>query len=319
MQKRDIAVVGASTGGVEALRLFVQNLPEDYPGTIFVVMHVGHVSLLPQILARSGAVPIVTAEDGMRYEPNRIYVAPPNRHLLIRDGQMKLSAGPRENSQRPAIDALFRSAARELRSRVAGVVLSGALDDGSAGLFAVKSRNGIAIVQDPKQAAAPDMPLNAMKNVSVDYVLPIAEIPPLLTRLARGEEGETENATEAGEMKLEKEDLVHEPPPSEKQISMACPDCEGPLYETAEGQLAHYQCNVGHAFSPLSLSAAHSEALERALWVAVRTLNERITLHRQMMKRERNSSQEALFRRLEESVKIAEQDVQLLRQIIERI
>ena len=320
MQRRDIAVVGASTGGVEALRIFVENLPADYPGTIFVTMHVGQVSLLPEILARSGKVPTSAAEDGVRYEPNHIYVAPPNRHLVINDGHMKLSAGAKENGHRPAVDALFRSAARELRSRVAGVVLSGALDDGAAGLFAVKSRNGLAIVQDPKEAAAPDMPLNAMKNVTVDYILPVAQIPSLLAELAHAEAGETEGGIEAGEMKLEKEELVSDPPSSLKQISMACPECDGPLYETAEGQLAHFQCNVGHAFSPLSLSATHGEALERALWVAVRTLNERITLHREMLrKNDRNAGQEALFRRLEESVKIAEQDVQLLRQIIERI
>jgi two-component system chemotaxis response regulator CheB len=186
-------------------------------------------------------------------------------------------------------------------------------------LFAVKSRNGVAIVQDPEEAAAPDMPLNAMKNVTVDYCLKIAEIAPLLAKLARGEAGETTAAVEAGEMELEKEDITSDPPPSTKQISMACPECSGPLYETKQGELAHFQCNVGHTFSPASLGAAHSEALERALWVAVRTLNERITLHREMLRRERNSGEEPLFVRLGESLKMAEHDVQLLRQIIERI
>ena len=319
MEKRDIAVVGASAGGIDALRQLVGNLPEDFAATIFVVLHIGPVSLLADILRRSSKVPVDVAEDGARYERNHIYVAPPNRHLLIQDGHMKLSAGPRENGHRPAVDPLFRSAARELRSRVAGVVLSGALDDGAAGLFAVKSRNGVAIVQDPKEAAAPDMPLSAMRHVSVDYCLPVAEIAEVLGKLSRGEAGETKSAVEPGEMKLTKDELVSDPPPSENQISMACPECDGPLYETKEGQLAHFQCNVGHAFSPLSLSAAHGEALERALWVAVRTLNERITLHREMLKRDRNSGEEPLFRRLEDSVRVAEQDVQLLRQIIERI
>jgi two-component system chemotaxis response regulator CheB len=183
----------------------------------------------------------------------------------------------------------------------------------------VKSRNGIAIVQDPKEAAAPDMPRNAMKNVTVDYCLPIAEIPPLLATLARGEAGAKEPAIDAGDTNPEKEGLVADPPSAERQISMACPECDGPLYESKDGHLAHFRCNVGHAYSPLSLSAKHGEALERALWVAVRTLNERITLHREMLKRDRNDGEDALFRRLAESVKIAEQDVQLLRQIIERI
>jgi two-component system chemotaxis response regulator CheB len=319
MEKRDIVVVGTSTGGVDALRQLIHALPEDFPGTIFSVMHIGEITLLPQILSRSTKIPVEAARHGLRYEPHHIYVAPSNRHLTLEDGHIKLSAGPRENGHRPGIDPLFRSAARELRSRVVGVVLSGALDDGSAGLFAVKARGGVAIVQDPQEAAAPDMPLNAIKNVRVDYCLPISEIAPLLGKLARGEAGETQSRVEAGEMEMEQEGIVKDPPPSEKQISMACPECEGPLYETAEGQLAHFRCNVGHAFSPLSLSRAHSEALERALWVAVRTLNERVTLHRQMLKRERNQGEEALFRRLEERLQTTEHDVQLLRQIIERL
>jgi two-component system chemotaxis response regulator CheB len=319
VEQRDIVVVGASTGGVDALRQLVQALPQDFPGTIFVAMHIGQITLLPEILSRSTQIRVEAAGNGVHYEPGHIYIAPPNRHLLIQDGQMKLSAGPRENGHRPAIDPLFRSAARELRSRVVGVILSGALDDGSAGLFAVKSRNGVAIVQHPEEAEAPDMPLNAMKNVSIDYCLTIAEIASLLDKLARGQAGERQSALEAGEMKLEKDEIVQDPPPSDKHIAMACPECEGPLYETTAGQLAHFQCNVGHAFSALSLSAAHSQALERALWVAVRTLNERVTLHRQMLRRQRNPGEDALVGRLEETLKTTEHDVELLRQIIERI
>lgn len=145
-------------------------------------------------------------------------------------------------------------------------MLSGALDNGSAGLFGVKSRNGVAIVQDPKEAAAPDMPLNAMRNVEVDYCLPVAEIPPLLMQLARGEAGENESAVDAGELKLHADELVSDPPPSERQISMACPDCNGPLYETKEGELAHFQCNVGHAYSAVSFErCARRSAGARAL------------------------------------------------------
>jgi two-component system chemotaxis response regulator CheB len=232
---------------------------------------------------------------------------------------MKLSAGPRENGHRPAVDALFRSAAREHRERVAGVILSGALDDGSAGLFAVKSRRGLAIVQDPQEAVAPDMPANAMHYVRVDHCLPVAEIPPLLAALAKEETAAPGEAAQGEDMILDKPPILSAPPPAARQISMTCPECNGPLYETTEGQLAHVQCNVGHVFSPLSLSEAHSQALERALWVAVRTLNERITLHREMMKRDRVAGEEELLRRLEGTVEIAEQDVQLLRQIIERI
>src|SRR3712207_248382 len=160
MPKRDIVVIGASAGGVEALQELVQGLPADYPGTIFVVVHTGPGSVLPEILARAGRLSALAAEHNVRYAPNHIYVAPPNRHLVISDGMMQLDAGARENGSRPSVDPLFRSAARTHRQRVVGVILTGTLDDGAAGLFAVKARGGIAIVQDPAEAAAPDMPLD---------------------------------------------------------------------------------------------------------------------------------------------------------------
>src|SRR3954463_12102894 len=187
MPKRDIVVVGTSAGGVEALQQLVEQLPADYPGTVFMVLPTGPTSILPEILGRAGKLRVAAAEHNVRYEPNRIYVAPPNRHLLINDGVMQLNPGPRENSSRPSIDPLFRSAARTHRSRVAGVILTGALDDGAAGLFAVKARGGLAIVQDPAEAAAPEMPLNAMRNMKVDHCLPLAEIAPLLSKIASDE------------------------------------------------------------------------------------------------------------------------------------
>jgi two-component system chemotaxis response regulator CheB len=319
VDRRDIVVIGASTGGIEALTKVVKSLPENFPGSIFVVMHIGPISLLPQILTRSTRLRTVSAQDGMRFEPGCIYVAPPNRHLLITDSEIKLSAGPRENGHRPAVDPLFRSASREHRSRVAGVILSGTLDDGAAGLFAVKSRNGVAIVQDPEDAFAADMPRNAMRNLSPDYVLPAEEISQVLLRLAQGEAGARQPREEKMSMESETEMPLQDPPPAEEHIALACPECSGPLYEKKDGPVTRFQCNVRHSYSPLSLSAAHDEALERALWVAVRTLNERITLHRQMLRRERNEGEEVLFHRMEDSVKMAEQDVTLLRQIIERI
>jgi two-component system chemotaxis response regulator CheB len=184
MPKRDIVVIGASTGGVEALQQLVELLPADYPGAIFIVMHTGPGSILPEILSRAGKIRAVSAEHDAPYERNCIYIAPPDRHLVINDGVMQLDAGPRENGSRPSIDPLFRSAARTHRERVAGVILTGKLDDGSAGLFAVKARGGLAIVQEPTEAAAPDMPLNAMRNMTVDHCLPLSEIATLLTRIA---------------------------------------------------------------------------------------------------------------------------------------
>jgi two-component system chemotaxis response regulator CheB len=323
MAKRDIVVIGASTGGVEALQQLVELLPGDYPGVIFVVMHTGPGSVLPEILSRAGKLRAVSAEHSVRYEPNCIYIAPPDRHLLINDGVMQLDAGPRENGSRPSIDPLFRSAARTHRERVAGVILTGKLDDGSAGLFAVKARGGLAIVQEPTEAASPDMPLNAMRNMTVDHCLPLAKIAALLTKIASDENGSDEVSSDA--MKEERSDLVDppelmkSPPPNETQIPLACPECSGALYETKEGEIAHFMCHVGHSFSPMALSEAHKEVLERALWTAVRTLNERVMMHRQFLRRERNASEEILFRRFQESAAGAERDVELLRDIISRI
>jgi two-component system chemotaxis response regulator CheB len=323
MPKRDIVVIGASAGGVQALQEIVQNVPADYPGTIFIVLHTGTSSILPDILSRAGQLRAVMAEHNAHYEPNRIYVAPPNRHLLINDGVMQLYLGPRENGSRPSVDPLFRSAARTYRSRLVGVILTGTLDDGSAGLFAVKARGGVAIVQDPAEAVAPEMPLNAMRNVQVDYCVPIRDVAPLLAQLATTDAPASEPDVRA--MNEEKKELVEppqwikEPPPSERQISLACPECSGALYEERQGNAAHFMCHVGHSFSPQSLSEAHKEALERALWAAVRTLNERVTMHRQFLRRQRNAGEEELFKRFEESAASAERDVELLREVISRI
>jgi two-component system chemotaxis response regulator CheB len=266
------------------------------------------------------------AEDNARYEPNCIYVAPPNRHLLIHDGVMKLDAGPRENGSRPSIDPLFRSAARTHRQRGVGVILSGTLDDGSAGLFAVKARGGIAIVQDPSDAESPEMPLNALRNVKADYCLPLAEISPVLAELASKElpggepdQEKQKNMSESRRDLLAPPGLMKEPPSDETALSLVCPECGGVLFEQKDGEFAHFLCHVGHSFSPMTLTEAHKDVLERALWTAVRTLNERVLMHRQFLRRQRNAGEEALFKRFEESAASAERDVQLLREIIARI
>ena len=182
---RDIIVIGASTGGVEALCTLLRAFPRDLPASLFVVVHIGAASALGSILDRCGTIPVVEAREGDKIERGRVYVAPSDRHLLLNNGQVSLSRGPRENRHRPAVDPLFRSAARTYRDRVIGVVLTGALDDGSAGLFAIKSRGGIAVVQDPFEAVEPGMPQSAIRSVDVDHCLPLAKIPSLLIKLTR--------------------------------------------------------------------------------------------------------------------------------------
>jgi two-component system chemotaxis response regulator CheB len=185
---RDVIVVGASAGGVEALAELARGLPADLPAALFVVLHLppDARSNLPSILDRAGPLPAIHAEDGAPIHPGRIYVAPPNRHLTLEADRMRLSIGPRINSLRPSIDVLFRSAARAFDSRVIGVVLSGTLDDGTLGLDAIKLRGGVAVIQDPNEARFSGMPRSAVERVNADHVVPVAQIPGLLERLTAG-------------------------------------------------------------------------------------------------------------------------------------
>lgn len=185
MAHRDIVVVGASAGGVEALRRLVRDFPENLEAALFVVLHLpAHApSMLPNILRRAGRLRTAQAVDGELIQKGRIYVAPPDRHLLIRPGRVQLTTGPTENGYRPAIDSLFRTAALTYGPRVIGVILSGALDDGTAGLRVVKSRDGIAVVQDPADALYAAMPSSAIEYVDVDHVLPLADIGAIIVRL----------------------------------------------------------------------------------------------------------------------------------------
>src|SRR5215469_3223411 len=181
----DIIVVGGSAGAVEGFQTLVVALPADFPAAIFFVLHipVDYPSVLPKILSRAGPLPAQHPMDGEPVRHGRIYVAPPDRHLLLEDGVVRVKRGPRENRHRPAIDPLFRSAARAYGPRVVGIVLTGMLDDGTSGLLTIKHRDGLAIIQDPEEALYPDMPQSACENVSIDYCLPSSEIGPLLARL----------------------------------------------------------------------------------------------------------------------------------------
>jgi len=319
--KRDIIVIGTSAGGVDALCELTKLLPRDLDASVFVVMHIGSTSALPQILSRCGNLPAVAAKNNKRYETGCVYCAPPHCHLSIKDHKTVLTRGARENGHRPAADVLFRSAARTHREKVVGIVLSGGRDDGSAGLFAIKARGGVAIVQDPKEAMTKNMPQNALDMVDVDFCLPIRQIAKVIVQLV---DGKATNVTESlnDGLKMEEHASADRPtsePPGE-QVPLNCPECSGPLYQVKEGELTRFQCFVGHAYSPESLSEEHTEALERAIWTAIRRLKERIVLHEELLKRKkRNKGEDELKNRLEESIVTAEQDLKLLREILDRI
>lgn len=285
--RRNIFVLGGSAGALEALKRLVGALPGDLPAALLVTVHTssGAPGLLGSILNGAGPLPAANAEDGDPLEMGRIYVAPPDRHLLVHDHRVSVIMGPKENRHRPAIDPLFRSAARSHGASVAAVVLSGTLDDGSAGLEVVKACGGMAVVQDPRDAQSPQMPLAALERVPVDHCLPVREIALLLVSLATAPGPETraeeeEPPKEPVERLTEREDR-----PAGSPSGLTCPDCNGALWRVEDGQTVRYRCRVGHGFTEDILLASQTEALEAALWTALRVLEERAELLRRMLRR----------------------------------
>lgn len=286
--RRDTIVIGASAGGVSALKDVVRGLPSDLPAALLVVMHVpgGHRSLLPEILTRAGKLPARHAQDGEPIECGRIYVAPPDCHLGVNDGTLRVYHGPRINHLRPAADPLFKSAAEVLGPRVIGVVLSGFLDDGTAGLHAIKLAGGISVVQDPEQTTFPSMPENAMRTVDVDHVVASHEMGPLLARLTSEEIPAVMDQDDATGKPIR---LDHRTPTDgyDGAPAYSCPDCGGVLRETTGGELVHYRCRVGHEYSPDGLLTLQSETVEEALWTALRAMEERAEVSRRLATRAR--------------------------------
>jgi two-component system chemotaxis response regulator CheB len=286
-QHRDMVAVGASAGGVEALRALVAGLPPDYPGTILVVLHIARdsPSALPAILTRSGPLPATTAIDGEAVRPGRVYVAPADNHLLLLDGRLRLTRGPAENGHRPAIDPLFRSLARAVGPRAVGVVLSGARDDGASGLTAIARQGGTTVVQDPEDALYPWMPRAAMAQVTPDHIVPAGKIGGLLSGMADIDLPESHPAEDA---LLDAEVAMSDPYRTMTTDQIAdpagygCPSCGGSLFQIESDPLPRFRCRVGHAWSAESLLDEQAIALEGALWIALRALEEKSALSHRM-------------------------------------
>lgn len=272
MAAKDIIVIGASAGGFEAIQKIVSELPLDLPASVFVTIHISTKSdsILPRFVDQAGLLKAAHPRDGELIERGRIYVAPPDLHLLIRNGYIDLSHGPRENLQRPCINAMFRSAAAAYRERVVGVLLTGLLDDGSAGLWEIQQQNGTTIVQDPSEATFPSMPESAIRGLNVQYIEPLHNIATLLTKLA----------------------MSHPPEPlqfvSTKQLVknalQTCPECGGAMNATQMGTLREYRCHIGHRFGLGTMIEQKSKNIERILEMALAQSEELGNLMRASLK-----------------------------------
>lgn len=278
---RDIVVIGASAGGIGALRMLLAGLPADLPAALFVVVHVAPDSpgVLPGILDRAGPLPALAARGGEPIRAGRVYVAPPDHHLLLTDTHVHLSHGPRENRHRPSIDVLFRSAAVAHGARVIGLVLTGLLDDGAAGLWAIKRRGGLALVQDPADAEYPDMPLAALRATRVDRSLPLAELPDEINALVRQPVVGLAPPIPSGmarEAQIVSEENVNQEIMDTlgRRTTFTCPECGGAMWELDDSGAPRYRCHVGHAYSLLTLADEQSTRVEAALWAAMRALEE---------------------------------------------
>ena len=322
MPQRDIIVIGASSGGVHVLTQLVRGLPEQLPAAVFVVLHVppDTPSHLPAILNRSGPLPASHAVDQEPIRRGRIYVAPPGMQMYLQSGRISVRRGPRENSQRPAIDALFRTAAHHYGPRVIGVVLSGSLDDGAAGLYAVKRGAGIAVVQDPADAEFPDMPANALDRTQVDYAVSTEDLASTLIGLVA-----YPITNDALRPEIPLETVEEAPKPADalrsaqlgRASDLTCPDCHGTLYEIGDaGTGLRYRCRVGHAFSPESLDAAQTDSVERALWAALRALEERTALMRKLAEHARRRGHGSVAELFEVRSDEVERDVKAIHEVI---
>ncbi|WP_303310177.1 chemotaxis protein CheB [Hymenobacter sp. BT730] len=280
-----IIVIGASAGGMPALTRLVSNLAGDLPAAVLVVQHFAPESFgqhLVDRLARHTTLRCLLPSHGDKLEAGTLYLAPPDRHLLVRDGTLMVTKGPRENNYRPAADALFRSAAAQYGSAVIGVILTGMLHDGTAGLEQIKRSGGRAVVQDPDDAEFSSMPESALINVSIDYVVPLAEMGALLTQLVQTPpsgpivipQDIKMEAAIAERIVGETEDIERLGTP----VPLTCPDCGGSLWQLTEGSVLRYRCHTGHAFAAESLLESTQHALEETLWVALRMMEERKNL-----------------------------------------
>ncbi|MBD3887047.1 chemotaxis protein CheB [Phormidium tenue FACHB-886] len=327
MPGHDIIVIGTSAGGLKALGVILGALPADLNAVVFIVQHLAadKPSLLPQILADLSALPTSHPADGELIQTGRIYVALPDHHLLVNRDTMRVVRGPQENRFRPAIDVLFRSAARAYGPRVVGVVLTGYLDDGTVGLQAIKKRGGVAVVQDPQEAEYPSMAKSALQFVKVDYCLPLAKIPDLLLQLseepAAAEEDypvteEIEIESRIAEQQMNTQEFLEHVEAIGKRTTYTCPECNGSIWQIGQEHPLRFRCHTGHSFTANVFLSEQTQNLENALWSAVRAMEEKVTFSRQMAAQMESYNLQSAATKYEDHAKSLDVEVSVIRNII---
>jgi two-component system chemotaxis response regulator CheB len=327
-----IVVIGGSQGSIEALLSILPALPPDLPAAIFIVVHIpaDARSYLADVLRRSGTEwPVSSPEDGDPVIAGTIHVSRPDCHLTLENGLICVRKGPRENRHRPAIDPLFRTAARSFGPQVIALVLSGNLDDGSAGMYAVRARGGTGIIQDPRDAQVAEMPQRALAYAGADYVLPVARIPQKLIDLIQQRvssmksKKRSSSAKKASRQPRDLEVRVNEEVKRNEESFgnpsvFACPECHGVLFEIKEGKLSRFRCRIGHAYNPASLKQELDQSGERALWAAMRALEEKAAMGRRMMEspQAKNLKNSGFGKSLREQVDADTANAQVIREMI---
>jgi two-component system chemotaxis response regulator CheB len=325
MANRDIVAIGASAGGLEALVYLVGKLPREFPAAVLVTIHLprDHDSTLDEVLSRAGPLPARFASDQDRLKKGRIFVAPANSHLIVEGSHVLLGQGAPENNTRPAIDPMMRSTAACCGPRSVGVVLTGTLSDGASGLWAIAQCGGITVVQDPSDAAFPDMPLNALNRVHPDHVVTLAAMPRLLISLVEQPIGEAMPVPQSVvfEVAIAKgaRSGIDDMDRLGKRSGLACPDCHGAMWEIEEGKLVRYRCHVGHTYTAELMSLALDENLRRALGSAVRALEERRTLARRLETRAKRDQHPRLTAFWHQRAEEVERELQTLRDSMGRL
>lgn len=318
---RDIIVVGASADGLKAIQELLRLLPGELRGALFIVLHTGPMGgrLLPDILQRSTKLPVAAAQDGEPIRRGRVYLAPPDCHLLVKRGQVGTSRGARENRFRPAIDPLFRSAARAYGSRVLAIILSGLLDDGAFGMREVVAAGGAGLVQDPFEATFPDMPQAALRRTPDARPLKLSEIAAEVVAQVRGAGDEPMRRDEARDASDEIEDghRMSQGGGEGSPTMFTCPDCGGTLQELRDGELTRYRCHVGHGFTSKALMVGLDDGVEESLWQALRSLEEAIAFRRRLGERALMARLEAIAHAYEREASDLQERADALRRVLE--